>query len=195
MGHVFAAWRLGHPVSAPIFIPGFGALILSRGMSESAFEGAVMGYGGPLFGAFAAVGCWAIYGLTNLPIFLGLALIGFLINLFNMIPVFPLDGGWITGAVSPYIWVVGLLGMLALVIFGHVSNPFIFILILLSLPRIVGAFRKGSMDAPGRVTTGRQRIGMGIAYVGLCAFLAWGVARTHEGTVEIRQARHLQTVQ
>ena len=47
-------------------------------------------------------------------LFLGLAYIGFMINLFNLMPLFPLDGGWITGAVSPYLWLIGIIVLIAL---------------------------------------------------------------------------------
>ena len=194
MGHVFAAWRLGMPVSTPIFIPGMGALILSKRIGRSAWEGAVMGYGGPLFGTLAALGCWGLYGLSGNALFLGLAFTGFFMNLFNMTPVFPLDGGWITGAVSPYIWVAGLVGLVALVAFGIVHNPLIWLLVILSLPRMVAAFKRGTLDETLR-TTGRQRAIAGVAYIGLCAFLAWGMAETHAGGLSSRRAIHRSAVQ
>lgn len=194
MGHVFAAWRIGLPVSAPIFIPGFGALILAKSGVRSAWEGAVMGYGGPLFGGLTALACFGIYGATGNAFFLGLAFVGFIMNLFNMIPIFPLDGGWITGAVSPYIWVAGMVTMVGLQVAGVVNNPLIWVLLLLSLPRIVSAFKRGTADETAVRTTPRQRTIAGAAYVGLCLFLAWGVAETHEGTVPHR-ARHSTVVQ
>ncbi len=195
MGHVFAAWLLGMPVSTPIFIPGMGALILSKRMGKSAWQSAVMGFGGPLFGALAGVGCWGIYGLTGNALFLGLALVGFFMNLFNMIPVFPLDGGWITGAVSPYIWVAGMVGLVALVAFGIVHSPFVWILILMSLPRIFTAFKTGTMDTGVIRTTASQRAIAGIAYISLCTFLVWGISRTHDGTVAYRNARRSAAIQ
>jgi Zn-dependent protease len=176
MGHVFMAWRMGIPVSAPIFIPGMGALILQKRFGGSAWRNAIVGIGGPLFGALAGVGCYAIYLATDNRLFLGLALTGFLINLFNMIPMFPLDGGWITGAVSPYIWVLGMAALIAMVVFGYLKNPFIYVLIILSIPRVIDGFRRGTMDAPGNRTSPAQKVTMGLAYVGLCAFLAAGVA-------------------
>ena len=195
LGHVFAAWRLGLPISAPIFVPGMGAVILSKRMTESAWDGAIMGYGGPLFGTLAGFGCWGIYSMTGNALFLGLALIGFFMNLFNMIPAFPLDGGWITGAVSPYIWVAGLVGLMALYIVGFVRNPMIIILLILSLPRIITAFKRGTLDAPGVRTTPAQKATMGFAYVALCAVLAYGVAETTASTVAYRVSRSHSVVE
>jgi Zn-dependent protease len=195
MGHVFAAWRLGLPVSTPIFIPGMGALILSKRMGKSAWEGAVMGFGGPLFGTLAGFACWAIYGLTGNALFLGLALIGFIMNLFNMIPMFPLDGGWIMGAVSPYIWIAGLVGLVGLSFFTGFHNPFIWILIVLSLPRIWTSLKRGTADTTEIRTTSKQRVIAGLAYVGLCAVLMLAIAGTVGGTLAHRQARRHVVVQ
>jgi Zn-dependent protease len=188
MGHVFAAWRLGKEVSAPIFLPGMGALILSKSY-ETVWEGAIIGFGGPLFGALASVGCWALYAGFDNPLFLGLAMLSFWMNLFNMTPIFPLDGGWITGAVSPYIWVVGLVILIGLAVTGYLRNPMIYILLIMSLPRIVGAFKSGSA-LPGSVpVTPRQRLSMGLAYVALCGFLFMGLSVTNERVMEDRMNR------
>lgn len=186
MGHVFVAWRQGHPVSAPVFIPGMGALILAK-FGKSVYQDAIMGIGGPVAGAIGSVLCWAIYLATGAHIFLGLATIGFLLNLFNLTPVFPLDGGWIVAAISPYLWAVGLAMMGAMFIFGFVHNPIILILIIMGMPRLIQGFKKGSVDAPGAiVTTPNQKLRMGFAYVGLCAFLIWAMAMT---TVEMTPRR------
>lgn len=187
MGHVFAAWRLGVPVSAPIFIPGMGALILGKKFGESPWEGAIIGYGGPLFGTVAGLVCWGLFGLTHNPLFLGLAFTAFLLNLFNMMPIFPMDGGRIVGAVSPYIWVVGLVGMIGLTLTGFMSNPFVWLLIILSLPNVVAGFKRKEHHR----TTTKQRSIAGVAYVGLCAFLVWGMAETHmNAAAQIQEHPH-----
>jgi Zn-dependent protease len=176
MGHVFMAWQLGMPVSAPIFIPGMGAVILMKRFGGSAWHNAIMGIGGPLFGGLASTFCYGVFFVTGSKLYLALAFLGFFMNLFNMTPMFPLDGGWITGAVSPYIWVVGLAILLGMVVTGHLHNPFIYVLIIMSLPRLVTAFKRGTMDQPGSRTTLGQKVTMGLAYVALSAFLAGGVA-------------------
>ncbi len=187
LGHVFAAWRVGIPVSAPIFIPGFGALILGKRAGDSAWEGAIVGYGGPLFGTLAGLACWGIFGLTGNALFLGLAFTAFLMNLFNMTPIYPLDGGRITAAVSPYIWIAGLVGMLAMTLTGFVTNPFIWLLIIMALPNIWSGLRRGTMDSRKRTTPG-QRVTAGVAYVGLCAFLLWGMMATSRFPSALRRA-------
>jgi Zn-dependent protease len=179
MGHVFAAWRLGVPVSAPIFIPGFGALILHQRVN-SVWKDAVIGIGGPVAGALAAVACLLAYMVTGSELMMSLAFTGALINLFNLLPIFPLDGGWITGAVSPRIWIIGAIVMLAGLLTGYIRNPFIIILLLLSLPRLWKGIRHGDITPEGQEpVTPKQRVIMGLSYVGLAGFLAWFMSFTH----------------
>ena len=180
MGHVFVAWRQGLPISAPIFIPGMGAVILSKQEGKSAWNEAVMGIGGPVAGALSAVACWWLYSTTGNELFLGLAFFAFMINLFNLMPVFPLDGGWITGAISPYLWLIGFAGLTVMFFTGYLQNPFILLLLIVSLPRLWQGIRTGVAHGPDVTpATGQQKIVMGVCYLALAGFLAWGMAETH----------------
>lgn len=192
MGHVCAAWMLGEPVSAPIFIPGFGALILGRRFGDSAWEGAIVGFGGPLFGTLAGLACWGLFGLTGNALFLGLAFTAFFMNLFNMTPIYPLDGGRIIAAVSPYIWIAGLVMMVAMTWYFHFSNPLLWVLIIMALPNMWAGLKRGTMDTRKRTTPG-QRATAGLAYVGLCAFLVWGMAATLRTPDALRSGLHRRT--
>lgn len=180
LGHVFFAWRVGVPVTAPVFIPGMGALILQKRSTGHAYSEALIGIGGPLFGLVSALICWGLYGITGEPLYIALAYTAFFLNLFNMAPVYPLDGGWITACVTPYLLIIGYLGMGAAMIMGLIRNPMIYVLILLSIPRVWQMLKKGTADEANRITTKKQRVGMGLAYVALAAILAWGAGRTHE---------------
>jgi Zn-dependent protease len=181
MGHVFVAWRQRLPISAPIFIPFMGALIIAKAESKSAWDAAVMGIGGPIAGTIGALACWWIYSRTQSDLFLGLAYVGFMINLFNLMPVFPLDGGWITGAVSPYFWLVGLVVLVAGFVTGYFRNPMIVVLLISSLPRIWQGIRTGVAHGPGvEPATLDQKIRMAVAYLALAGALAWAVGATHK---------------
>jgi Zn-dependent protease len=180
MGHVFAAWRLGMPVSAPLFIPGFGAIILEKREAKSAWEHAVIGIGGPLAGTLAAVVCWMVHMATGDVLYLRLAYVGAFLNLFNMAPLVPLDGGWITGAISPRLWLVGLLIIGGLYLTGRIHNPLLLILLLLSVPRLFHGLRTGDATPVGGIpTTPSQRLRMGLGYLGLTGFLLWLMAHTY----------------
>ncbi|MGV3616967.1 MAG: site-2 protease family protein [Fimbriimonas sp.] len=180
MGHVYFAWREGVPVTAPLFIPGFGALILQKRPAKSAYAEALIGIGGPVFGALAAVACWAIYFITGNDLFLALAFTGFLINLFNMAPVFPLDGGWIMAALSPWVLIGGYVLLITAAVTGFVRNPLIYLIVILAIPHVWSMLKRGTADPHGGVPTTRpQQIGMGVAYVALVGLLAWGMGQTH----------------
>jgi Zn-dependent protease len=93
MGHVFALARYGIRATAPMFVPGLGAVIrLKQGLFDPR-QDARVGLAGPIWGLGAALFCGAVYGVTHIPIWAALAKLGGLINLFNLIPVWQLDGG------------------------------------------------------------------------------------------------------
>ncbi|MFS0723299.1 site-2 protease family protein [Paenibacillus sp. 1P07SE] len=117
IGHVLAAKRKGLPVSLPLFIPFIGALIMMKKHPKDAVTEAYIAMGGPVVGTVGALVVYiAGYALDN-PFLLVLANVGFLINLFNLIPIHPLDGGRISTAVSRWLWLVGLIGGAAVIIY------------------------------------------------------------------------------
>jgi Zn-dependent protease len=127
MGHVVALSRFGMKATAPMFIPGFGALIRMKQHPTSPREDARVGLAGPLWGLGAALAALGIYELTGVPIWAAIARVGAWINLFNLIPIIPLDGGrgfrslsrgqrWIVVAVMGLSWAVTKEGLLALLV-------------------------------------------------------------------------------
>jgi Zn-dependent protease len=93
MGHVAELRRLGIPASAPMFIPGIGAFVRLRQAPASPREDARIGLAGPLWGLGAAVAAWGIHLAGGGPIWAAIARLGAWINLFNLIPIWQLDGG------------------------------------------------------------------------------------------------------
>jgi Zn-dependent protease len=180
MGHVYVGWRQGLPMSAPVFIPFMGAVIFNKRGSSTAWGQAIMGIGGPVAGSLAGLACWGIYGATGSVFFLVLAYVTFWMNLFNLTPIVPLDGGWITGAVSPYLWLIGVILMVVHLFTGSIMNPLIIVLILMSLPRLWHGLRTGEASFGGvQPASPTQRWIMGACYVGLGAFLFACMAATN----------------
>jgi Zn-dependent protease len=107
LGHVAVAKYQGLPVSAPVFIPFMGALILMKEMPQNAWKEAQIALGGPILGSLGAAACWAAGASMDSDLLMALAYVGFFLNLFNLIPVLPLDGGRAIGAVHPVFWVLG----------------------------------------------------------------------------------------
>ncbi|AIQ73914.1 MULTISPECIES: site-2 protease family protein [Paenibacillus] len=117
LGHVIAAKRIGLPVSAPLFIPFLGALITMKKHPLDAKTEAYVAFGGPILGT---IGSTAVFGAAyymDSPLLYSLAYIGFLLNLINLLPIHPLDGGRIATAVTRWLWLVGLVGGLAIIVY------------------------------------------------------------------------------
>src|SRR2546426_5241334 len=108
MGHVVEIRRQGMTATAPIFIPFLGAAIFQRSHPTDALKQAQIGIAGPIAGTLGATAAFFLYNATQEPIFLLAAWIGFYINLFNLIPIWQLDGAWILGPVSPWFQVAAL---------------------------------------------------------------------------------------
>lgn len=117
IGHVIAAKRIGLPVSAPLFIPFMGALITMKKQPLDAREEAYVAFGGPILGSIGAAAVFGAAYYYHSPLLYSLAYIGFFINLINLLPIHPLDGGRIATAVTRWLWLVGLIGGLFVIIY------------------------------------------------------------------------------
>ena len=129
-GHLLAARRLGLNVGAPVFIPFMGAVIALKDAPRNAWVEAQVGIGGPILGSLGAAVCLVLKDLTGNPLFGALAYSGFLLNLFNLMPIGFLDGGRVVTALSPWLWVVGA-GLTGLLMLAH------FNFLLLLVPTIM----------------------------------------------------------
>jgi Zn-dependent protease len=172
-GHLVAARMCGLRVGLPVFIPFMGAVIALKDAPRHAWIEAQVGIGGPLMGTAGALACLFAYDYFHNPLFLGLAFSGFWLNLFNLIPIVPLDGGRIVTAISPWLWLVGLV-LMVFVLLQFAFNFFIILIVGLSLPRVFALFRKRS-EAEQRFydLTPAQRGLMSVMYFGLAGMLAW----------------------
>ena len=173
MGHWIVMRLKGVPASAPLFIPFLGAMIGMKGLPRSVKDEAEIGIAGPIAGtagALACLGLEALYGGRLCPL---LALLGLYLNLFNLLPVSPLDGGRIVAAISRWLWIVGLAGLVGLFILH--PNPFLLLIALIGGVETMARFR-------GRhVTTARagyydvsmpERVTLAVLYFGLIALIA-----------------------
>src|SRR6188768_244868 len=106
LGHVFQLRREGVKASAPMFIPFLGAVISAKSMGRDAAAEARVGLAGPVLGSLGAAAVAALAVATGSDMLRALAFTGFLLNLFNLLPVVPLDGGRAMAALSPWAWIV-----------------------------------------------------------------------------------------
>jgi Zn-dependent protease len=178
MGHVLQLKREGIKASAPMFIPFLGAFVAMKEMPKNALAEAWVGLAGPVLGTLGALGALGIYAATENPLFLGLAHVGFLINLFNLLPMLPLDGGRAVGAMSPVFWLVGIAMTMAL--FFVQPNFIILIIALLGGTELWRRWKTRNTpegQAYNRIEL-RYRVMVGLVYFGLIAVLALLMAAT-----------------
>jgi Zn-dependent protease len=179
MGHALEARRQGLDVSAPVFIPFLGAAILLKEQPQDVWREFKIAAAGPILGSVGAVACLAVYGATDRTFWLALAFVGFFLNLFNLAPIWQLDGGRMVSAIHPGLWIPGLI-LVGGLVFVYPSPILILILIL-------GVFQAWSWwrsrGAPGNeryyaISRARRTIAA-VVYVGLLAALAIATGATH----------------
>ncbi len=178
MGHVIQLRREGIRASAPMFIPFLGALISAKSMGDDAAAEARVGLAGPVLGSIATLIPLGLWLATGDELWRALAYIGFLLNLFNLLPIVPLDGGRAMAALSPWVWFAGFAGLIALTFLF--PNP---IMILVLVFGGMESWRRWKQrNTPeGRAyhdIPTRTRVLVAATYLGLAGLLAAGVAET-----------------
>jgi Zn-dependent protease len=179
LGHVLEAKRQGIPVSAPIFIPFLGAAIIPKEAFPNAWAEAKMAAGGPILGSLGAAAVWIAGEAYDSELLVALAFTGFLLNLFNLLPVSPLDGGRMAAALHPALWLVGLAGLALLTFLA--PNPILLIILVLGGLEVWNRWRMRG-DPTGaeyyRVQPW-QKVTIAALYAGLVVSLSLAMSATH----------------
>jgi Zn-dependent protease len=175
LGHYLEARRQGLDVSAPMFIPFLGAAILLRENPLNAWREALVAFAGPIVGSLGAAVVWVVGEQQNSEFLLALAFTGFLVNLFNLIPVVPLDGGRIAAAIHPAVWVVGFIGLLALLFWA--PNPLLLIIVAIVGFELYRRWQeRGSAEAKAYYEIKPwQRVAAAVGYFALAGLLVLGM--------------------
>jgi Zn-dependent protease len=181
MGHVIQLRKEGIKASAPMFVPFLGALITAKSLGENALAEARVGLAGPVLGTIGSGVCLAVGEATNSNFFRALAYIGFFLNLFNLLPVVPLDGGRAMAAMAPWMWFVGLGAVVALAFVF--PSPILLIILVFGGIEVwrrwkLRGTRSLEQAAYYRVPP-RSRLLVGAVYVGLIVVLAAGMSQAH----------------
>jgi Zn-dependent protease len=182
LGHVIAMKYHGLSASPPIFIPFLGAVINMRQAPPNALVESIVGIGGPLLGTIGALACYGLAIQMHNPRLqmelLVVAQLAFMLNLFNLLPVPPLDGGRITAAISPWLWIPGLIG-LGVMMYQQIRDGGGFGLVILGLvlfyafPRIRATLRAQGRDVPYYRVSRRASWTMALLYLSLGGVLLY----------------------
>ncbi|MBO9687719.1 site-2 protease family protein [Roseateles chitosanitabidus] len=190
MGHFIAARQKGLNVGLPTFIPFVGAWVELKQMPHDAQTEAYVGLGGPLLGTVGATVCYLLARSWDLDWLLAVSYAGFFLNLFNLIPLSPFDGGRITAVLSPRIWFAGVPVLIAL--FLYRPSPMLLVIALLAAPQLMKAW-KYRADSEEALTyyavPTRVKWEYAAYYIGLAAFLA---VMTHDVHEMLGGLRHLR---
>jgi Zn-dependent protease len=186
LGHYVAARRAGLNVGLPAFVPFVGAWIqLKDGFPDVETE-AHVALAGPLVGSTAALAVFILWALTGIEVLLAIAYAGFFLNLFNLIPLSPLDGGRITAVISPWLWVLGIPVLIGVFCY-HPSGLLIWIAVL-AFPQLVRAFKNRNNPEQQTYLAAplSSRIGYAILYLGLAGLLAVLSQWSHDTLTALR---------
>jgi Zn-dependent protease len=170
MGHVVEIRRQGMQATAPIFIPFLGAAIFQRSHPTTAVKQAQIGIAGPIAGTIGATAAYFLYLSTGQPVLLLTALIGFGINLLNLIPVWQLDGSWILAPVSKWVYVGGYALVVLAVLWLH--SILLIIVAVFGLSSLVQRFRQAQSPYYTSVPAG-ARWALAASWLGLVLYLGY----------------------
>lgn len=181
LGHYLSARQRGLDVGLPTFIPFVGAWVELKDQPRDAETEAWVGLAGPLLGSIGALACYFWARETDSRLLLALAYAGFFLNLFNLIPLSPFDGGRITAVLSPRIWLLGAPVLVGLFLWR--PSPLLVLMAVLSAPQLVKAWKFDPAlpeNAAYYATTAETRATYAMSYIGLLGFLAVMAHDTHE---------------
>jgi Zn-dependent protease len=181
MGHVIQLRRQGIPASAPMFIPFLGAVVTAKSLGDDATAEARVGLAGPVLGTLGALALLPVAITTGEDFWYALVFTGLFLNLFNLLPVVPLDGGRAMAALSPWMWFVGLFGMVLLA-FVY-PNPIIFLILLFAIMETYRRWKARNEGGEEVATYYRvkpsHRLAILAVYLGLIIVCGVGMELTH----------------
>jgi Zn-dependent protease len=182
LGHALWLRHEGIPAGAPVFIPFLGAVIGMRGMPRDAYVEAKVGLAGPVLGTIGSAIVLGLGEWQNSDLLRAAGHTGFLLNLFNLLPIVPLDGGRAMAAIHPALWIAGIAGLAALLI---IAPNGILILILILGGReawMRWRSRKDAATASYYTVAAAHRVLIAAVYIGIAAACVIGMRAGYVST-------------
>ena len=175
LGHVVVLRARGIEAGLPVFLPFLGAFVSMKSQPRSAYDESLSGIAGPIAGTLGAFGCLALSGVYDSELLRVLAYSGFFLNLFNLLPVIPLDGGRTVASLSPKLWLLGLLALLGYELWR--PSPVIPVILILGAFELYRRWKGRNTEASRTyyALTPEQRLQIGGLYIGLIVVLLWAM--------------------
>jgi Zn-dependent protease len=181
MGHYVAARQRGLNVGTPAFIPFMGAWIALKEQPADVETEAYVALAGPVIGTIAALAVYLWARSENSGLLMAIAYSGLFLNLFNLLPISPLDGGRVTAVLGPRIWFLGVPILLALMLYR--PSPMLMIVAILAIPQLKHAWNYDPKAPENVAYYGiplQAKLEYAGAYLGLAALLAIMTYDVHE---------------
>lgn len=179
MGHYLAAKQSKLDVGAPCFIPFVGAWIQLKEQPMNAEIEAFVGISGPILGSAAAFIVYLVAQSAGSHLLLAISYSGFILNLFNLIPLTPLDGGRIVSVISPRIWLLGIPLLIGLFIWR--PSPLLILIAIFAVPQVWKTLKDKSISKSGYYDASRQvKLSYTVQYLVLVGLLAISAYQVHE---------------
>jgi Zn-dependent protease len=180
MGHYVQMRREGVKPTFMLFVPFLGAAVGARSLGGNAAAEARIGLAGPILGTVGTAALIPVAELTGNELFRALAYVGFFLNLINLVPLVPFDGGRAMAAMAPALWFLGLGMMLALFLVWQ--NPFLLIFLLLGGMETWRRWRQRKHGEEGNAAyyrvSARDRLLIGLVYLTLVVVCGIGMTET-----------------
>jgi Zn-dependent protease len=177
LGHAILIRAKGLRAGAMVFIPFVGGAVTLKRQPRSVFVDAQIGLAGPIAGTIASMIALQIFYWNGQPVYLAIAHVGFILNLFNLTPIGPLDGGRIAAAITKWMWVLG--GIIIFAMVWYWRHPLLIVLGLLSVLQVYMAINRERLRRFYAIKPG-QRATVAAVYFALVAFLGYQTIRTYE---------------
>jgi Zn-dependent protease len=169
IGHAVVIRAKGLRAGFMVFIPFIGGAVTLKDQPRTVFDDALIGLAGPFFGTMASLLILQGYKWTNDPLYLLIACLGFVLNLFNLLPIGMLDGGRISAAITKWMWLIGG-GVVVWKVIDQ-PNPLIIVIAVLAAFQVYASIVREKTDKDFYTIAPFQRAAIAVLYFALVVFL------------------------
>jgi Zn-dependent protease len=193
IGHAVAIRAKGLRAGFMVFIPFIGGAVTLRDQPRTVYDDAQIGLAGPIAGTLASLVCLQVYKWLDDPVWLFISLLGFALNLFNLIPLGMLDGGRISAAVTKWMWLLG--GGAVVYKLIDQPNPLIIVIAILAAFQVYASIVREKTDEHFYEITAERRALVAVVYFALVIFLGHQTWMTYGRLEMLRHQTRFDTVQ